>query len=115
MFPRTLAFLKTQEQLAEAYEYSSWKYLDIYMRRKHFGWDSREQNYVPKINRVANRDIPLVNSSRTGQVISLLAKEGADLKTVAQRVGFKDHLDLAKYMTGRGYEWDSEQGNYAKK
>lgn len=110
-----LAEGKTREQLAKELGYKNMKSMDVVIRRKNFVWDSREQNYVPKIKKGVNKEVTLVDSSKAGQVVSLLSKEGADLRTIAQRLGFKDHMELAKYMTSRGYEWDSEQGNYVKK
>lgn len=106
---------KTREELAEVYKYKNYKSLDMYMRRKNFTWDSREKTYVPKINKGKRSDQPLLDSSKAGHVISLLSKEGADLKTVAHRLGFKNHVELGKYMTGRGYEWSSEEQNYIQK
>lgn len=109
---RGLAEGKTREELADELGNSHWKSVDMYMRRRHFTWDSSQQTYVPKIESKQQEVMP--DSSKAGHVISLLNKDGADLRTVAERLGFKDHRELAQYMNVKGYVWDSEKANYVK-
>ncbi|RNB90204.1 hypothetical protein EDM59_01805 [Brevibacillus nitrificans] len=107
---------KTREELAERYEYSDYRSLDMYMRRRNFTWDRQRQNYVPAHSRLDGQDLDLLisESSKAAQVISLFKKEGADAKTISKRLGFGDHRELAAYMKGKGYAWSAEKSNYVK-
>lgn len=107
---------KTRDELAEEFEYANYKSLDMHMRRRNFTWDRDKQTYVPIYNRLEERDleISLTASSKVATVLSLFQKEGADARTIAKRLGFTDHRELAAYMKGKGYEWSSEAGNYVK-
>ncbi|MED2007435.1 MULTISPECIES: hypothetical protein [Brevibacillus] len=107
---------KTRDELAKELGYKNYKTLDIYMRRKNFKWDRDKQNYVPAYSRVDKQDmdLALLRSSKVATVISLFQKEGADAKTIAKRLGFADHRELANYMRAKGYRWSSEQGNYTR-
>lgn len=107
---------KTRDQLAEELGHSSYKTLDIYMKRKNFKWDRDKKNYVPAYSRLDRHDIGVssVSTSKVATIISLFQKEGADAKTIAKRLGFADHRELATYMKMRGYQWSSEKGNYFK-
>ena len=110
---RGLAEGKSREELAEEEGNTNWKSIDMYMRRRNFTWDSQQQTYVPRVEPKQQEVIP--DSSKAGHVIFLLKKEGADLRTVAERLGFKDHRELAKYMNVKGYVWDNETDNYIKR
>ncbi|MEJ8544134.1 hypothetical protein [Brevibacillus borstelensis] len=107
---------KTRDELAKDLGYKNYKTLDIYMRRKNFKWDRDKQNYVPANSRLDKQDIDLalLSSSKVATVLSLFQKEGADAKTIAKRLGFADHRDLANYMRAKGYRWSSELGNYQR-
>lgn len=107
-----LAHKKTREELAEEAGNSNWKSIDMYMRRRNFTWDSHKQTYAPKIKPVKQE--LMTDSSKAGHVLSLLSNEGMEVRTVAERLGFKDHRELAQYMNVRGYVWDGEDNNYVK-
>jgi hypothetical protein len=109
---RGLTIGKTREELAEEAGNSSWKSIDMYMRRHNFTWDSHKKNYVPKQEPIKQE--VTADSSKAGHVISLLSKEGADVRSVAERIGFKNHRELAHYMNVKGYVWDSDINNYIK-
>lgn len=109
---RGLASGKTREELADEAGNSNWKSIDMYMRRRNFSWDSHMQTYAPKIE--PNKQEFLADPSKAGHVISLLSKEGSDARTVAERLGFSDHRDLANYMNVKGYVWDAQENNYIK-
>lgn len=113
---RRLVEGKTREDLAQELGHSSYKTLDIYMKRKNFKWDREKKNYVPAYSRFEKQDLNVigVSTSKVATIISLFQKEGADAKTIAKRLGFADHRDLATYMKMRGYQWSSEKGNYLK-
>ncbi|RAP29623.1 hypothetical protein C2W64_03273 [Brevibacillus laterosporus] len=107
---------KSRDSLAQELGHKNYKTLDIYMRRKNFIWDRDKQTYVPAHNRIEKWDSSkdLVSSSKISTIISLFQKEGADAKTIAKRLGFNDHRDLATYMKSKGYKWSSDKKNYEK-
>lgn len=110
---RGLASGKDRDKLAEEAGNSNWKSIDMYMRRRNFTWHSQKQTYVPKLEPI-EYDL-MADSSKAGHAISLLSKEGADARTVAERLGFQDHRELAHYMNVKGYVWDNGQNNYVQK
>ncbi|WP_126428799.1 hypothetical protein [Brevibacillus marinus] len=111
-----LAEGKSREELAQEFGYKTYKSLDMYMRRRNFTWDSRKGTYVPLYSRVGREQAEqsLIPSTKVARVLALFKKEGADARTVAKQLGFRDHRDLAIYMKARGYEWSSEKGTYVK-
>src|SRR5690606_24979851 len=92
---------------------STYRSMDSFMNRKNFMWDKRKGNYVPadalKATLETLVDYP---SDRVRRVVMELNKEGADLKAVALKIGFENHLDMASYMKSKGFEWSQEAGNY---
>ncbi|MFS0555790.1 hypothetical protein [Brevibacillus reuszeri] len=112
---RMLTEGKTREHVAKELGYSSVSSMHTVMNRKNFMWDKQKGNYVPTFTRVGEREsIPVMDSSKAGQVVALFAKEEADAKVIAKRLGFGDHRELATYMTTKGYVWNAEQNNYIK-
>lgn len=107
---------KSRDTIAKELGYKNYKTLDIYMRRKNFKWDSMNQKYVPSGSLPSKMDIDysLHSSAKLSSIISLFQKEGADAKTIAKRVGFSNHRELANYMKAKGYRWSSSLGNYKK-
>lgn len=108
----SLAQGKTREKIALEEGNKNWKSVDMFMRRRNFQWDSHKQTYVPKIPK--NNEWKPIDASKAGQVVALLEKDGADLRTVSERLGFKDHKELATYMNTKGYSWDVDSNNYVK-
>jgi len=104
---------KSRKELAQDYDYSTWKSLDVYMRRKGFRYDSERGNYVPDVKEEAEDPVPKGAGSRASLIISLFA-EGKDPRQIAKKVGFSDHRKLSSYMVSRGYAWSSEEENYVK-
>ncbi len=98
-----------REVATEELDYSSWKSLDTYMRRRGFRYDSDAGNYVPDVP--DNGDVPDGASGREALVISLL-DGGMDPRQAAESLGFGDHRELAGFMAEMGYSWSSEEGNY---
>lgn len=100
-------------EVAEQYRYSTYRSMDSFMSRKNFVWDKRKGNYVPADALKASLDT-MVNfpSDRVRRVVMELNKEEADLKEVAVKVGFESHLEMARYMKSKGFEWSQEVGNY---
>lgn len=109
---RGLAMGETREALAKKAGNSNWKSIDMYMRRREFIWNADQQTYIPRVAPVEHETE--IDSSKAGNVVRLLAKEGADVRTVAERLGFKDHRELADYMNVKGFNWDAESNNYQK-
>ncbi|EJL22860.1 hypothetical protein [Brevibacillus sp. BC25] len=107
---------KTRDELAKELGHKNYKTLDIYMRRKNFMWDRNKQAYVPIHTSTEkwNPSKDLMKSSMESTILSLFQKEGADAKTIAKRMGFQDHRELATYMKAKGYKWCSDTKNYVK-
>lgn len=103
---------KTREKIAEEAGNKNWKSVDMYMRRRNYHWDSKKQTYLQ--NSSGQNDEVQTASPQVEQITSLLAKKGADLRTIAGQLGFKDHKELASYMKSKGYTWDMKKDNYVK-
>jgi hypothetical protein len=103
----------SREEVAEQFRYSTYRSMDGYMSRKNFVWDKYKGTYVPADAIKASLDV-LVNfpSDRVRRVVMELNKEGANPKEVALKVGFENHLEMARYMKSKGFEWSQEAGNY---
>jgi len=116
---RSMVEGKTRDEIAIDLGHKNYKTLDIYMRRKNFSWDRNKQTYVPlstfsRMERDQHNQTILSSTSKVATIISLFNKEGADAKTIAKRLGFTDHRELASYMKAKGYKWSSEAGNYER-
>lgn len=103
---------KSREELAEEFEHTSYKSIDMYMRRRNFTWNSDKHTYIPKVT--STKEDFTIDPSKAGRVLSLMKKEGADIRIIANRLGFKDHQEMAIYMQGKGYNWSSEENTYIK-
>lgn len=103
----------SREEVAEQYRYSGYRSMESFMRRKNFVWDKQKGNYVPADALKASLET-MVNfpSDRVRRIVMELNKEGADLKQIAVKVGFENHLEMASYMKSKGFEWSQEAGNY---
>jgi len=103
----------SREEVAEQFQYSTYRSMDSYMSRKNFVWDRRKGTYVPADAIKASMEVMLnFPSDRVRRVVMALNKEGADLKDVASKLGFENHLEMASYMKSKGFEWSQEAGNY---
>lgn len=103
----------SREEVAEQYRYSTYRSMDSFMSRKNFVWDKRKGTYVPADAMKASLEtIANFPSDRVRRIVMELNKEGADLKKVALKVGFENHLEMASYMKSKGFEWSQEAGNY---
>lgn len=107
---------KTRDELAQELGHKNYKTLDIYMRRKNFMWDRNKQAYVPTHTSSEKWDQSkdFMKSSIESTILSLFQIEGADAKTIAKRMGFQNHRELATYMKAKGYKWCSDKKNYVK-
>ena len=106
----------SRAEIADDLDYSSYKSMDMYLRRKNFRWNADEEIYEPKHTSTGTRSVKNFNSdSKAELIIQLMESEDQDPKKVAQQVGFNDHLKLAKFMERKGYTWSSDRRNYIKK
>lgn len=109
-----LASGKDREELAVEFNHSTYKTLDVYMRRKGFTWDTDKQNYTFKQEETALQTSH-VDMSKANRILQLLKDNAGNAKIVAAQLGFSNHKELATYMLGRGYSWDGEENTYVKK
>jgi hypothetical protein len=99
---------ESREEIAADYDYSSWKSLDVYMRRKGFRYDG--EGYVPD-EPEEKSIVPKNAGSKEALIISLFDSE-KDPRAIAKQTGFSDHRELADFMEKRGYSWSSSAENY---
>lgn len=87
----------------------------MYMRRRNFKWDRETRNYKP-VETKMTQATQLNAEVHTGKVAQIIAafEVNSDPKEVAQEFGFKDHKELAKYMSRKGYEWNMGESNYVR-
>lgn len=99
---------KTREELANDYDYATYKSLDIYMRRKGYRFDAHFQNYIPQLAQVSQQP----DTSKPSRIIQWLATNPEQPALSCQKFSFKDMTELAQYMGSKGYKWNSELNNY---
>jgi hypothetical protein len=113
---RILSYLEqglSREDVAEKFQYNSYRSMEMYMARRNFKWDKRAGTYVSALaSDKQETPIQLVPSDKVRRVIAELGKGEVDLKEVAKKVGFESHKEMAIYMKSKGYEWSQEAGNY---
>lgn len=102
---------RSREDLAVEYDYSNYKSLDIYLRRRGFRYDSEKENYVPDLPE-EEVVVPENANSKVTLIITMFTKENADPKKIAESAGFEDHREMANYMQRQGYNWSTTQKNY---
>lgn len=109
---------KSREELSEELRYKNYKSLDMYMRRKNWRWNQRTENYeeeVPKATFEDNLNQAKTIGTKVGRVIDLFDSGVEDPMEVAKKAGFKNHIEMADYMTHQNYMWNDELGNYVMK
>lgn len=109
-----LAKKVSRDVIAKQLGHKNYKTIDMYMRRKNFTWDSEMQTYIPKLQ--ANRSVPerVMPTTKSGLVIEMMKDKSFDIEKVLNEVGFKDHRQLAEYMTEKGFRWSASESNYIK-
>ena len=105
----------TRDELAEMFGHANYKTLDIYMRRRNFTWDSAKQTYVPKLPAIKDQHKKVLPTTKAGIVIEMLKQKDFDIDEVCKKAGFKDHREMAEYMSAKGYAWSPDEGNYVKR
>jgi hypothetical protein len=113
---RILSYLEkglSRKEVAEKFQYNSYRSMEMFMARRNFKWDKHAGTYVPAMSadakEIPNQQIP---SDKVRRVIAELGKEDVDLKEVAQKLGFESHKEMATYMKSKGDGWSQEVGNY---
>jgi hypothetical protein len=109
---------ETREDVAKRLGYKTWKGLDIYMRRKGMMWNSRQKVYYNPsdydFGSLKTSRVPGEQPPKIAAIISMFGESGADPMQIALRNGFKDHREMASYMSARGYTWSFDENNYVK-
>ncbi len=108
---KRLAGGMSRESLAVELKHTTYKSLDIFMRRKGYRYDSHLKNYVPQIEK---QEIP-VSTSKATRIIELLEVHTDEPMLVCQKLGFKDMQEIGDYMGMKGYQWNTELNNYEQK
>lgn len=106
----------TRDDVAESLGYKDWRGMDSYMRRKNFRYDSINTEYVPAATKVESvmKDPKSYAPIKVVSIITAFEEANADPRLIAKQAGFKDHKEMAEYMTGKGYEWNVHKNNYIK-
>lgn len=104
----------SRENIAKRFGHKNYKSLDMYMRRRNFTWDSERKTYVPRLH--GNQSVPerIMPKTKSGIVIEMMKDKSVDIEEVCDKVGFKNHRQLAEYMTEKGYRWSPSESNYIK-
>lgn len=105
----------TRDELAEMFGHTNYKSVDMYMRRKNFTWDSTKQTYVPKLSSVQEVNTKTMPHTKASIVIEMMKEPDFVIEQVCKKAGFKDHRELAEYMTVKGYLWSPDAKNYIRK
>ena len=104
----------SRDQLAKKFGHKSYKTLDIYMRRKNFTWDSRSQTYVAKLTGGVQIVEKVMPTTKAGIVVEMMKEPNFDIEAICTKAGFKDHRQLAEFMTEKGYTWSPTDSTYRK-
>lgn len=107
---------KTRDEVSDELGYKTYKSLDMYMRRKNFRFDAEANQYVPQHNKAnkLDKDPKSYAPTKVVSIITAFEEEAADPKLIAKKEGFRDHKEMAGYMTTKGYEWNAYKANYIK-
>lgn len=115
---------RLREEIADQFGYSTWKSLDIYMRRHGFIWDGQNQIYTNSLLKTDLKDPSDLRSNDISpssiedltfnpeEVVRLFGLGILDARDIAKRVGFSSHKEMAAYMLRRGYVWSPTTLNY---
>jgi hypothetical protein len=106
---------ETREETAKKFGYSNWKSMDIYMRRRGMKWDSRRYIYYDPSEYENDHTYEAACAHpKISMIINMFDDSSADPMQIAKKAGFKDHHEMASYMSARGYVWSYDQNNYIK-
>jgi len=107
---------QTRDEAAEEMGYKNYKSLDMYMRRKNFRFDAENNEYVPQENKThkLDRDPKSYAPTKVVSIITAFEEANPDPRLIAKQEGFREHKEMAEYMTTKGYEWNAYKNNYVK-
>lgn len=111
---------KPRDEIADQFGYSTWKSLDIYMRRHGFSWDGQRHIYKKTLSedfseKEVNASFKTHNTLADvspDDIIRLFNTGILDARDIAKRTGFPGHKEMAAYMRHKGYIWSSDTMNY---
>ena len=108
---------KTREEVAKELGYKNHKSMDAYLRRRNFRYDNIKNTYVAiyKTKETLEDDPKSYAPSKVINIITAFESEVPDPMLIAKQEGFKDHKEMAEYMTKKGYEWSFNKNNYVKR
>lgn len=108
---------KTRHEVAKEMNYKTYKSLDMFMRRRNFHFDPKQQQYIPAnlVNKRPKRSVSVTYAPKRAEAImAAFEEENADPRTIAQNAGFESHKDMADYMKSKGFEWSIHKNNYVE-
>lgn len=108
---------KNRHEVAKEMNYKTYKSLDMYMRRRNFHFDQKQQQYIPAnlVNKRPERSVSVTYAPKRAEAImTAFEEENADPRTIAQNAGFESHKDMADYMKSKGFEWSIHKNNYVE-
>lgn len=108
---------KTRHEVAKEMNYKTYKSLDMFMRRRNFHFDPKQQQYIPAnhVNKRPERSVSVTYAPKRAEAImTAFEEENADPRTIAQNAGFESHKDMADYMKSKGFEWSIHKNNYVE-
>lgn len=99
---------RSREDVAQDFNYSNYKSLDIFMRRKNYRYDKNLSNYVPEVE----GESLISDGTKASRIVELIAACEGDYTNVLYKVGFSSMEKLGQYMASKNYHWNSELQNY---
>lgn len=102
----------SRDDVAKEFGYSSWKGLDMFMRRRNYRWDNVSELYVKNPDKVEIKEIDQYTMSIKAEQVINRIKENENILEIAEALGFENHRAMADYMTKEGMVWNSEVRNY---
>lgn len=103
----------TGDEVAARFGYSSERSMRTLMYRWGYKWDKNK--YVLKdLADSGNKKEKVKPTTKVSQIIDLLSVKGFDVDEICKKVGFKNHREIAEFMTSKGYVWSPERENYVR-
>lgn len=109
---------KDKHEVSKMLGYKDYKGMQVYMKRHGYLWNDEVMNYQnmykdqgeqEKSNETKN--VRAITSRKAASIIAMLAKE-MDTRTIAKKLNFESHKEMAEYMRSKGYSWNQEKRNY---
>lgn len=103
---------KTREEIAEYYGNSTWKSVDMYMRRRGFSWENERYVEEQVIELTSVQQDVVSTLTQAAQIVRMLDVKHPNPRQVAQKQGFESVDEMGKYMKSQSYIWNDEHVNY---